>query len=107
MISVCLSPRICRTLLTSFEATDIIRRRLSARWWFTHLNARHQGEDSYQAIDRRRGEVIGHTLEWLTTHCEGPFFIWVHLYDAHDPYDPPEPYKTKYASAPYDGELGH
>ena len=33
--------------------------------------------------------------------------MWVHLYDAHDPYDPPEPYKSKYASAPYDGEIAY
>src|SRR6202165_6271641 len=33
--------------------------------------------------------------------------IWLHLYDAHDPYDPPEPYKSKYASAPYDGEIAY
>jgi choline-sulfatase len=71
------------------------------------FHRRRQGEDRYQAIERRGGEVIGHTLEWLTTHHEGPFFIWVHLYDPHDPYDPPEPYKTKYASAPYDGEIAY
>jgi arylsulfatase A-like enzyme/Flp pilus assembly protein TadD len=71
------------------------------------FHRRRQGEDRYQAIERRGGEVIGRTLEWLTTHYDGPFFIWVHLYDAHDPYDPPEPYKTKYASAPYDGEIAY
>src|SRR6266436_6276839 len=71
------------------------------------FHRRRQGEDRYEAIERRGGEVIGHTLEWLTTHYEGPLFIWVHLYDAHDPYDPPEPYKTKYASAPYDGEIAY
>jgi tetratricopeptide (TPR) repeat protein len=31
----------------------------------------------------------------------------VHLYDAHDPYDPPEPYKNRYASAPYDGTIAY
>jgi choline-sulfatase len=71
------------------------------------FHRRRQGEDRYQAIERRGGEVIGRTLEWLTTHYEGPFFIWVHLYDAHDPYDPPEPYKSRYASAPYDGEIAY
>jgi choline-sulfatase len=71
------------------------------------FHRRHQGEDRYQAIERRGGEVIGRTLGWLTAHYEGPFFIWVHLYDPHDPYDPPEPYKTKYAAAPYDGEIAY
>ena len=71
------------------------------------FHRRHVGEDRYQSIERRGGEVIGRTLDWLTTHHDGPFFIWVHLYDAHDPYDPPEPYKTRYAATPYDGEIAY
>lgn len=68
---------------------------------------RHAGEDRYESIERRAGEVIGRTLNWLSAHHEEPFFVWVHLYDAHDPYDPPQPYKTRYASAPYDGEIAY
>jgi choline-sulfatase len=71
------------------------------------FHRRHVGEDRYQAIERRGGEVIGRALTWLNAHPKGPFFIWIHLYDAHDPYDPPEPYKTKYASQPYDGEIAY
>jgi arylsulfatase A-like enzyme/Tfp pilus assembly protein PilF len=71
------------------------------------FHRRRVGEDRYQAIERRGGEVIGHTLAWLTEHKDGAFFVWVHLYDAHDPYDPPEPYKTRYAAAPYDGEIAY
>ena len=32
-------------------------------------------------------------------------FAWVHLYDPHDPYEPPEPYASRYADRPYDGEV--
>ena len=32
-------------------------------------------------------------------------FAWVHLYDPHDPYEPPEPYAARYAGRPYDGEV--
>ena len=32
-------------------------------------------------------------------------FLWLHLYDPHDPYEPPEPYATRYAGRPYDGEV--
>jgi arylsulfatase A-like enzyme/Tfp pilus assembly protein PilF len=32
-------------------------------------------------------------------------FLWLHLYDPHDPYEPPEPYATRYADRPYDGEV--
>ena len=31
--------------------------------------------------------------------------IWVHLYDPHDPYEPPEPFASRFADRPYDGEV--
>jgi arylsulfatase A-like enzyme/Tfp pilus assembly protein PilF len=71
------------------------------------FHRRRMGEDRYHSIERRGGEVVAHALAWLNIHQKGPFFIWVHLYDAHDPYDPPEPYKSRYASAPYDGEIAY
>jgi arylsulfatase A-like enzyme len=33
-----------------------------------------------------------------------PFFMWVHLYDPHAPYDPPPPYDKRFANL-YDGEI--
>jgi len=71
------------------------------------FHRRRPGESRYDAIERRAGEVVRRTLTWLNQHPRGPFFVWVHLYDAHDPYDPPEPYKSRYASAPYDGEIAY
>jgi choline-sulfatase len=71
------------------------------------FHRRRQDEDRYHSIERRGDEVVAHALPWLRAHKKGPFFIWVHLYDAHDPYDPPEPYKTKYAAEPYDGEIAY
>ena len=52
------------------------------------------GEDRYHSSERRGAEVVAHALAWLNQQPKGPFFMWVHLYDAHDPYDPPEPYKS-------------
>jgi arylsulfatase A-like enzyme/Flp pilus assembly protein TadD len=65
------------------------------------------GEDRYHSVERRGDEVVAHALVWLNQHPRGPFFMWLHLYDAHDPYDPPEPYKSKYVAAPYDGEVAY
>src|SRR6202048_4545002 len=56
-------------------------------------------ENRYRTTERRGGEVVKHALAWLNKSPQGPFFLWVHLFDPHDPYDPPEPYKTRYASA--------
>lgn len=65
------------------------------------------GADRYHSIERRAGDVVAHALAWLSEKPQGPFFLWVHVYDAHDPYDPPEPYKEKYASSLYDGEIAY
>lgn len=68
---------------------------------------RAKGEDRYRSVERRAGAVVDHALAWLNTHPQGPFFVWVHCYDAHAPYDPPPPYKDRYASDPYDGEIAY
>ncbi len=72
-------------------------------------NFHHEGlgENRYRTVERRGGVVVEHALAWLAKHPKGPLFLWVHLYDAHDPYDPPEPYKTRYAKEPYDGEIAY
>ncbi|MGB8773114.1 MAG: sulfatase-like hydrolase/transferase, partial [Terriglobales bacterium] len=61
----------------------------------------------YQTVERRGGEVVERALAWLSKHQQGPFLLWVHLFDPHEPYDPPEPYKTRYAKEPYDGEIAY
>lgn len=74
----------------------------------SHFSAKEFGlKDRYHTIERRGGEVVSRAEAWLNEHPKGPFFMWVHLYDAHDPYDPPEPFKTRYAKTPYDGEIAY
>jgi arylsulfatase A-like enzyme/Flp pilus assembly protein TadD len=65
------------------------------------------GEDRYQSIDRRGAEVVEHALAWIRKNAGSPFFVWIHLYDPHAPYDPPEPYATRFRSEPYDGEIAY
>lgn len=65
------------------------------------------GEDPYHSIRRRGDEVVTHALAWLAKHRSGPFFVWLHLYDAHDPYDPPDPFKSRYSAEPYDGAIAY
>ncbi|HTR65883.1 MAG TPA: sulfatase-like hydrolase/transferase [Terriglobales bacterium] len=72
-----------------------------------NFHLRRHGADRYQSVERRAGVVVDHALGWLSHLENGPFFLWVHVYDAHDPYDPPPPFKAKYASAPYDGEIAY
>jgi arylsulfatase A-like enzyme/Flp pilus assembly protein TadD len=67
---------------------------------------RRPGEDRYRTIERRGDEVVSRALDWITRVPAGrPYFAWIHLYDAHDPYDPPADLKSRFASNPYDGEV--
>ena len=72
-----------------------------------NFHQRKPGEDRYKSVERRAEDVANRALGWLSRHQQRPFFIWLHFYDAHDPYDPPEPFKTHYASALYDGEIAY
>jgi len=60
-------------------------------------------------VQRPGNEVMDAALAWLDGTKAAPFFAWIHLYDPHTPYAPPEPYATEYSgralSGLYDGEI--
>jgi arylsulfatase A-like enzyme/Flp pilus assembly protein TadD len=58
-------------------------------------------------VDRRAEESVAHAIAWLKNNPRRPFFLWLHLYDPHSPYDPPEPYRSEYRSHLYDGEIAY
>jgi len=58
------------------------------------------------AVQRTGDETVAEAVRWLDERpAERPFFLWLHLYDPHEPYTPPEPFKTQYLKRPYDGEV--
>jgi arylsulfatase A-like enzyme/Flp pilus assembly protein TadD len=66
------------------------------------------GADDARFLDtlQRRGDITaGEAIAWLGDRAHDRTFTWVHLYDPHDPYEPPEPYASRYADRPYDGEV--
>ena len=64
------------------------------------------GRSSDIFLVRRRGDrTVDRLLAWLDEQGSAPFFLWLHLYDPHSPYRPPEPYLSRYASHPYDGAI--
>jgi arylsulfatase A-like enzyme len=56
------------------------------------------------AVQRGGPETMRRALAWLDGIAAGPFFLFVHLYEPHTPYDPPEPFRSRSVSA-YDGEI--
>ena len=57
------------------------------------------------ARSQRAGDATRQRAEkWIGEHKAQPFFFFFHIYEPHTPYDPPEPFKSKYGST-YDGEV--
>jgi choline-sulfatase len=56
---------------------------------------------------QRAGPETERLLEgWIAARpTSGKLFAFLHLYEPHTPYEPPEPFKTRYAAQPYDGEI--
>jgi len=65
------------------------------------------GKSRWGRLERRGMEVEQHAESWLNAHSAGSHFTWVHLYDPHDPYEPPAPYSNVYKDRLYDGEIAY
>lgn len=62
-----------------------------------------------QELQRRAEDVIRDALGWMSARPPGstkPFFVWIHLYDPHTPYDPPPRFRAMVRD-PYDGEIAY
>ncbi len=57
--------------------------------------------------ERRAEQVFASFSSWLEKRTNGRFFAWVHFYDPHQPYDPPDGYKSDFVGRPYDGEVAY
>lgn len=60
------------------------------------------------AVERRAEAVVDDGLAWLATvPPERPWMLWVHLFDAHAPYDPPPGWVDPADPRPYDAEIAY
>lgn len=57
-------------------------------------------------IERRAEEVVSRALRWLERR-QTPWFLWVHCFDPHYPYEAPPPFSAQYRDSPYDGEVAY
>lgn len=58
------------------------------------------------SIERKAEAVLEGALDWLQGQNTN-WFLWLHFWDPHIPYDPPEPFKTLYKENPYIGEIAY
>jgi len=55
--------------------------------------------------ERRADQVVSAAVKWLAKKSEKPFFAWIHIWDPHFPYTPPEPMRSAFPDDPYFGEV--
>ena len=92
----------------AFVSAFVLDRRFGlARGFATYEDDVLQGRPE-EILAAVRGEVtVDRALAWLRAQDPRPVFAWVHLYDPHLPYDPPEPYATQFKDRPYEGEIAY
>jgi choline-sulfatase len=70
--------------------------------------AKYRVDIGLDAVQRPGSEVVSKAIEWIDQDRARPFLAWVHLYEPHAPYDPPEPIRARFPPTmigAYDGEI--
>jgi arylsulfatase A-like enzyme/Tfp pilus assembly protein PilF len=88
---------------------------LDSRWgfdqgfdtYFDDFDLSQQRSISLGGIERRASDVVDAALRWFQAGEKRRFFAWLHFYDAHAPYNPPEPFRTSYGGRAYVGEIAY
>jgi len=57
-------------------------------------------------VERKAEEVVDRALVWVKRQSS-PWFMWVHVYDPHAPYEPPQPFKDRFKEDLYNGEVAY
>ena len=76
-------------------------------YYFDRFDLGRYEKISLGEVQRRAEETINEAISWLDKNKSSHFFIWIHLYDPHTPYEPPEPFKSQFSSRPYLGEIAY
>jgi choline-sulfatase len=95
----------------AFVSSVVLKRRFGFSQGFAvyddQLPKPGKGQEFLEDAERRAGATVDRAVHWLDGRGGKPFFLWVHLYDPHTPYNPPSPYNEQYKDRPYDGEIAY
>jgi arylsulfatase A-like enzyme/Tfp pilus assembly protein PilF len=96
----------------AFVSAFVLDRRFGLARGFDLYDDRMEGFGHVMRVtaERRGDRTVAGLKAWLESYAPArtePFFLWLHLYDPHDPYDPPAPYAAAFNDRPYDGEIAY
>ena len=91
---------------------------LDARWgldqgfdrYFDDFDFKEFETIALDTVQRRGGVVVEEALGWMDEVKDDRFFAWLHFYDVHTPWEPPEPFLSRYQGyrgSRYDGEIAY
>jgi arylsulfatase A-like enzyme len=70
------------------------------------IRVRHQGDIREVLIDEREADdITKHGIRFINENREKKFFLWLHYFDAHQPYSPPDRFSEISLESPYHGEI--
>ena len=98
----------------AFVSSFVLSRQSGLDRGFAHYDDRFDvvtsdGPLFLDSVQRRGDQTLARLEAWLDARsgeaAAAPTALWLHLYDPHDPYEPPEPFASRFADRPYDGEV--
>jgi arylsulfatase A-like enzyme/Tfp pilus assembly protein PilF len=66
-----------------------------------------EARSAFLMQERSGARTVEEARKWMDGAAGAKTFTWVHLYEPHFPYVPPEPFAARYASSPYHGEVAY
>ncbi|HXI11908.1 MAG TPA: sulfatase-like hydrolase/transferase [Thermoanaerobaculia bacterium] len=78
---------------------------LARRFGLARGFEQYDDESENGRAERSSRATTDRALSWLHVKAPQPVFLWVHLFDPHEPYEPPEPFRSRYPGNPYLGEI--
>lgn len=93
----------------AFVSSFVLDRQFGLARGFAHyddaLDPPRGPSDSLE-VERRGDRTVAAAVSWLSARPSAkPYFVWVHLYDVHEPYDPPASFRALFEHRAYDGEM--
>ena len=75
--------------------------------YYDEFAAKDFTQKNIALVERRAASSVDQAIAWLKRYPSQPFFLWLHLYDPHSPYDPPEPFRSRFKNDLYSGEIAY
>jgi arylsulfatase A-like enzyme/Flp pilus assembly protein TadD len=115
------SPTLAAALKTAgyrtgaFVGAFVLDARFGLNRGFDVYDDRMAAAGDLDLVQRTAQQVLAPARDWILNGASAsppspvstPWFAWIHLYDPHEPYAAPEPFRSRYAAEPYDGEIAY